>query len=334
MKRVGHLFDRCASFGNLILAAKKAARGKTQKPHVARFMFRLEPEVIQLQEEIRSGAYLPLPYRCFHVYEPKQRYICAADFRDRVVHHAVLNMQEPVFERCFIHDSYACRKNKGTHRAVQRARRWVRRHPYFLKADVKHFFAAIDHDILEHLLERKFKDRRFLDLCRTILRHPFPGQASGKGIPVGNLTSQWWANLYLDALDHFIKDEMGVRAYLRYMDDFVIMAETKEQLHLLRADIANFLETRLKLRLKDPGTFIAPVMQGLPFLGFRIFPNLIRLKRENLLRFQRKMRTNEKAVAEGRMDEDAMIRSAMSLLGHVGHANTHAARARFFYGDR
>lgn len=333
MKRIGRLFDRFSSFDNLTLAAQKAAKGKTGKPRVARFLFRLEPEVLQLQAELRSGDYTPGSYRCFHIHEPKHRYICAAEFRDRVVHHAVLNLQEPVFERCFIFDSYACRKDKGVHRALSRARKWVRRYPFFLKADVKQFFASVDHEVMAKLLGRKFKDRRFLDLCETILRHPFSGQTPGKGIPVGNLTSQWWANLYLDAMDHFIKDDMGVRAYLRYMDDFVLLAQEKEQLHLWRAEIAGFLQDRLKLRLKDPGTFIAPVSQGLPFLGFRIFPNLVRLKRENLLRFQRKMRKNEKAFADGRMDEDAMIRSAMSLLGHACHANTHAARKRFFYGD-
>ncbi len=249
------------------------------------------------------------------------------------MHHAVLNVQEPVFERCFIHDSYACRKDKGTHRAVARARKWVRRYPYFMKADVRKFFATIDHGVLEGLLERKFKDRRLLDLCRIIIRHPFSGQGEGMGIPVGNLTSQWWANLYLDPLDHFIKDELGMRAYARYMDDTVFFAYDKETLHRLRAEMETFLEDRLKLRLKEPGTFIAPIRQGLPFLGFRIFPNLVRLRREGLLRFQRKMRKNEKAFAEGRMDEDAMIRSAQSLLGHVRHADTHAVRERFFYPE-
>ena len=332
MRRCGGLFEQACSYANLHLATKRAVRGKITNPDVARFHMNREFELLSIQEELLSGAYQPRTYHCFTIYEPKKRTICAAVFRDRVIHHAICNILEPIFERFFIHDSYACRRDKGTHRAVNRVRKFLRADGYFLKTDVKKFFDSIDHGILKALLRCKIKDSRFLKLLDTIIDHPMPNQICGKGLPIGNLTSQWWANFYLDQLDHYLKDQLGVRRYVRYMDDIVVVNDNKDALHNLRVHVDSYLKERLELRLKQDGTFVAPVTEGVPFLGFRIFPNLIRLKRTNLVRFRRNFREKEKAYLSGEMDEDRFTRSAASMLGHVQHADTWRMRRDFFYG--
>lgn len=332
MKRYGHLFERVCAFDNLFTAAQKAMRGKKQKPHIAAFDLNLEKELIRLQAELLTFSYRMRPYRCFYVYDPKLRYICAADIRDRVVHHAINNFMEPLFERIFIYDSYACRKGKGHHRAVKRLQVFSRKRKYFLKADIKQFFASVDHQILKALLGRMIKDRMLQKLLDTIIDHPLPGQESGKGMAIGNLTSQWWANFYLDRMDHLIKDHLGVKCYLRYMDDFILLADTKTDLHDLRAEISRFLRCQLGLRLKESATFLAPVKQGVPFLGFRVFPGLIRLQRQNVLRFRRNYIKKEQAYLSGKMDEASFIRSANSMIGHIAQADTLRMRRRFFFG--
>jgi len=325
------LFDKVCSFENLMKASQKAFRGKKNKPQAAEFYFRLESEIVGIQEELLSGNYQPRPYRSFYVYEPKKRHICATDFRDRVVHHAVCNILEPVFERSFIYDSYACRKNKGAHIAMKRVQSFSRKRQYFMKADVSKFYESVDHAVLKNLLGKKIRDPKLKNLMATIIDHPLPEQIPGKGLPIGNLTSQWWANLYLDDLDHHVKDELGVKCYARYMDDFVILADDKADLHLLRADISSYLDRKLRLKLKDSGTFIAPVWQGIPFLGLRIFPNLIRLKRENILRFRRNFRKKRMSYLAGDIDETAFIRSVQSMIGHIKHADTLRMRQKYFF---
>ena len=216
MKRYGHLWEGMISFENLLRAAEKARRGKRFKPGAARFFFRLEPELLRLQEELANLTYRPGPYRTFTIYEGKPRQISAAPFRDRVVHHALTGILEPIFERSFIHDSYACRKGKGTHAAVNRCQHFARRHAYVLKADVRKYFPSIDHAILKELIARRIKDPSVLHLVSTIIDHSnpqpsviawFPGDdlftpiERRRGLPLGNQTSQFFANVYLDPLD-------------------------------------------------------------------------------------------------------------------------------------
>lgn len=326
------MFEKVCAFDNLLKAAGRAMQGKLDAPAAARFHFNLEKEVIDLQRVLLAGAYRPRPYRCFYIHEPKRRYICAADFRDRVVHHALCNLLEPVFERRFIHDSYACRRGKGTHRAVRRVRAFARKRRFFLKTDIRKCFASIDHAVLKRMLRRQFKDARLLTLMDVIIDHPVPGHPPGKGLAIGNLTSQWWANFYLDALDHFVKDETGMKWYARYMDDMVLMTDDKADLHHAKARMAAFLSERLLLEFKEKGTHVAPVIQGIPFLGFRIFPGLVRLKHANRTRFIRQFREKEAAFHAGHMDEDALIRSVVSMIGHLEHADTRRFRRKLFYG--
>ncbi|MFH1567835.1 MAG: reverse transcriptase/maturase family protein, partial [Gemmatimonadota bacterium] len=234
MKRYGDLYGRVCAFDNLAAAARKARRGKRHKADVARFEFHLERELLRLRAELTAKAWEPGAYRCFVVHEPKRRLISAAPYRDRVVHHALCNVIEPLLERGFIHDSYANRRGKGTHRAVQRYTELCRRSRYALQCDIRRYFPSIDHAILYGQMERRIKDPEVLWLVRRIIdssnpQEPvhtyFPGDdlftpfERRKGLPIGNLTSQFFANVYLDGLDHFAKRRLGCRSYIRYVDD-------------------------------------------------------------------------------------------------------------------
>jgi RNA-directed DNA polymerase len=197
MKRANGLFEPMIRFDNLIRAAGRASRGKRHQPAVARFLFDLEPGLLRLQAALANGTYRPGRYTVFEIRDPKRRRICAAPFRDRVVHHAVYNILEPYLDKRLIFDTYACRTGKGGHAAIHRAQRFARRHRYFLKCDIKRYFESIDHNILKVLLRRIIKDRRLLAILGTIIDHQPPYTELGRGLPIGNLTSQHFANLYL-----------------------------------------------------------------------------------------------------------------------------------------
>jgi len=301
LKRYGNLYEEIVSFENLLLASKKAFRGKRDRPKVAEFYFELEKELIHLREELLNKTYEPRLLRTFLIYEPKEREIGASDFRDRVVHHAVCNVIEPIFERSFIYHSYACREGKGTHRAIKDAQCFSRKYRYFLKCDIRKYFASIDHKILKLILAKKFKDPDLLRLLYIIISSSGP-DSNEKGLPIGSLTSQHFANLYLDVFDHYIKDSLRIKAYLRYMDDFILFSDEKPELHFLYVKMKNFLGSELQLQLKENATVLAPVTDGVPFLGFRIFPNMIRLKRENKKRALKKIKLVNKAFCSGKLD--------------------------------
>ena len=249
MKRYGDLWEGLVSFSNLLLAAKKAAKGKRSRSSVARFRFDLEKELCELQDELIEHRYVPGPFQTFEIHEPKRRLISAAPFRDRVVHHALCGILEPIFEKGFVFDSYACRQGKGSHAAVDRFQRFARRFRYVLKCDVQKYFPSIDHAILKRLLERKIKDADALWLANVILDHSneqepfvhwFPGDdlltpsERRRGLPIGNQTSQFFANVYLNSFDHFVKETLRMPAYVRYMDDFAIFGDDKGTLDEVR----------------------------------------------------------------------------------------------------
>jgi RNA-directed DNA polymerase len=326
MKRADGLFDRIVAFDNLLAAERLAARGKRDRESVARFEFHLERELIELQQELLEGRYRPGAFSTFEVRDPKPRAICAAPFRDRVVHHAVCDVLEPLFERCAIFDSYACRLGKGTHAAIARAQQFARRHAFFLKCDVRHFFASVDHGVLAAQLARRFREAPLLQLLGQIIAHGPPAVPPGRGLPIGNLTSQHFANLYLGELDHFTKERLGVKGYLRYMDDLLLFAPDKPSLHLWLAEIRRFLAEPLQLQIKEEATVIAPVSQGILFLGFRVYPGIIRLNQRTRRRFRRQVRALERAASEGRIDEAELIERVVSLFAHVSHADAYRLR--------
>ncbi len=199
-KSYGQCFEKIAEPENLAAALKRAAKGKNSRATVAHFLSNSEEELSLLQTELFDGTYRPRPVSQFRIMDPKPRTITCADFRDRVVHHALCSVISPFLENRFIDDSFACRIGKGSHRAVLRAQQFSRRYSYVWKADVRAFYDSVDHAVLLQMLCRRFREKRLHNLFRIILEHPFPGQVAGKGLPIGNLTSQWFANFYLDPI--------------------------------------------------------------------------------------------------------------------------------------
>lgn len=344
MKRHGNLWEQLISFENLLLAATKACRGKRFRPDVAGFQFHLERELWRLHEELRDKTYRPGAYRSFFIREPKLRQISAAPYRDRVVHHALVNVLEPIYERTFIRDSYACRRDKGTHAAVDRCRHFSRRFRYVLKADIQKFFPSLDHEILKAILARKIKDVEVLNLVGNIIDHGnpqevvcnwFPGDdlftpsERRRGIPIGNQTSQFFANVYLDPLDHFVKDRLRFKGYVRYVDDFLVFADDKRELAMVRERITDFLCT-LRLRLHSTKCVVFPVRAGIRFLGYRVFPTHRLLVKENVRRFRRRLRRMQRDYADRLISFQKIHQRLMSWIGHARQANTYRLRSEIF----
>ena len=196
--------------------------------------------------------------------------------------------------------------------------------------DVRRYFESVDHEVLKALCRRKLKDKALLSLLDRIIDHPLPGGRPGKGVPIGNLTSQYFANLYLVELDHLVKDRLRLPGHLRYMDDFAVFADGKPRLHRVLAAIREFLPATLRLELREERTFLAPVAQGLPFLGFRVWPGIVRLDGRKLARLRRQVRRREAAYRLGRIDEDALAQSVRGMVGHVCHIDSLQARKRVF----
>lgn len=314
MKRVGHLFESVTAYDNLLAAFRLARRGCGNTASVCRFAFYLEPELLRLQTELCNETYRPGAYRFFSIHDPKEREIAVAPFRDRVVHHAIVRILTLIYERVFIYDSYATRPGKGTHAAILRAQSFLRQRQFYLKTDIAHYFAHVDHDNLLEIVQRKIKDQRLLRLLNRILRNT---RIPGKGLPIGNLTSQFLANVYLDPLDHEIKERLGVRSYVRYMDDLVAFSDSSQELLELRAAIEAFLSERLLLSLKPEATFMNRASHGLSFLGMRIFPQIIRVKPENRRRSLRRLRQRIAAWEQGNLEEERMKQSMVSITGHL-----------------
>ena len=279
---------------NLWVAFTKASKGRRGHPSAAAFEYNLEPELMRLRDELRDETYLPGGYRSFTVHEPKRRKISAAPFRDRVVHHALMNVIGPMLERKFIHDSYANQIGKGTHKALDRCTYFMRRYEYVLPCDVKQFFPSIDHEILKSVLAKTIQDESAKGLVEKILASGegilndeydmtwFAGDDlfsvnRPRGLPIGNLTSQFWANVYLNELDQFVKQKLKVRAYLRYVDDFVLFSNDKMELREWRSAIIDFL-ANLRLTIHAESAHARPTWKGITFLGFIVFPEHRRLK--------------------------------------------------------
>lgn len=330
MRRAGNLFEKFVTFENLHLAALRACRGKKRKNDVAQFYFGLENEIILLQKKLIFGEYHPKPYRQFEIREPKVRQICCSDFSDRVVHHAICNLLEPIFESRMIFHSYACRKNKGSHQALAQCRTFAKRANYFLKCDFRKYFESIDHAVLKELLSRTIKDRRFLNLLFLIIDHRVPGAPAERGLPIGNLTSQYFANYYLSAFDRRMEEAIGVSGYVRYMDDFICFSESKDFLKELLADIRSYTQATLKLELKEKVTTLAPISEGVGFLGFRVYRNLIRIQRANLNRMRKKIRLLEHLYRGGVIPQRQLTESIRSMTGHILHANSRNIRKEIF----
>ncbi len=316
VKRVGGLFPAVHDFELLLGDARRARQGTGRTLSACRFFFRLEPELLALEQALKTGRYRPGPHEYFQIRDPKPRHIAVAPFRDRVVHHAVVRVLTPVFEPSFIHDSYATRKGKGTHAAIERAQVFLRRTPWYLKADVEQFFDSINHEILLGLVGRKVKDPALLDLVEKIIR----GQGDRPtGLPIGNLPSQFFANVYLNPLDHFVKQRLGVRHYLRYMDDMVLFGDSRQRVSQWRDEIRDYLGLHLRLSLNPTATWINRTSHGLSFLGHRIFANLIRVRGENRRRAIQKYSRRHRQWLAGSLSDEQLQACLTSMSGYHGY---------------
>jgi retron-type reverse transcriptase len=342
MIRYGNLFSQIASFENLLLASRKARRGKRLKQDVMRFEAEVEEELCRLQQGLLSKDYVPGAYREFTLWERKRRKISAAPYRDRVIQQALCNVIEPIFEKNFIFDSYACRRNKGTHRAVERFSRFCRQNQYVLKADILQYFASIDHAILLEKIARKVKCPDTLWLVGVIIEgsNPqerriqyFPGDdlftpwERRRGIPIGNLTSQFFANCYLNDLDHFLKEELGCRHYLRYVDDLAVFGNDKKQLWQIERKIEDFLAGE-RLRLHPGKSYVAPMAMGIDHLGYRIFPSHRRLRRDSVVAFWRKVGGLHRQWQAGSIPWQRLNTSLDGWRGHACHGDTYGLRRK------
>jgi RNA-directed DNA polymerase len=331
------MYNHLTSWDNLLLAYQRAAKGKRSQPTVAAFEHRLEERLIELQAELRAYTYRPGRYASFYIHEPKRRLISAAPFRDRVIHHALCNVIEPLFERSFIADSYANRIDKGTHRAIERAQQLARRYPYVLQCDVRQFFPSIDHALLHGILARKISDGDVLWLVEQILASGrgvlteeyemvyFSGDDlfvvnRPRGLPIGNLTSQFWGNVYLNPFDHFVTRTLRCPGYVRYVDDMLLFAKDKKTLWQWKAAVCERLAT-LRLTI-HPGAHPHPVSEGIPFLGFVVFPQRRRLKRRKGVHFQRRFRRLLQEFQAGTIPLAQVTVRVRAWINHVRYGNT------------
>lgn len=348
MKSYKNLYPHIYAFANLYQAFRAARKGgKRKKVAVASFEFDLEHHLLELETELRQQTYQPGGYTNFYIYEPKRRLVSAAPFEDRVVHHALCRVIQPIWEARFINTSFACRVGKGTHKALDQAQAWVRSYKYALQGDIVKFFPSIDHQILRGFLAHHLADRQVMWLIDQILNsgagilaaeYPptyFPGDDlfalnRPRGLPIGNLTSQFWANVYLHQLDMFVKQSLRCRAYLRYMDDFVLFSNDKAQLHAWKRAIEDFLATRLRLVLHPKKSLVFPVKVGLDFCGFRLYPTHRRLRRSAIRRFVQRFRGQRAAFWRGEIALADLTTSVQSWVAHAAHGDTWRLRDRLF----
>ncbi len=333
-----HLWPPLVSWENLLTAYHRCRRRKRYNAAAAAFDFDHESALLAIQRELCEGTYRPGAYRHFHITDPKPRKISAAPFRDRVVHHALVQILEPIFERSFVYDSYACRVGKGTHRAIRRARGYLRSHAYVLETDIVRFFPSVDHAVLMTAVARRIADARVLDLIRVILasggeEHSekaevgfFPGDdlfamARPRGLPIGNLTSQFFANVLLDRIDHFIKETLRVPGYVRYADDFVLFGNDKKDLWHWHDAMAHEL-AELRLRLHPHKTHVRPSAKGVTFLGWQISADGMRLSQQSVRRFSRRLRRLAWQRKRGEISVEEVRSSVRAWLAHAAHGNS------------
>jgi len=325
MKTYKCLYEKIVSFENLLAAYKAFRKGKRFKDDVLEFEYNYETELLKLQDELIDHSYVSLPPHRFFVYEPKKREISAACLRDRVVHHALCRVIEPIFDKRFIYDTYACRLHKGTLAAIKRFEEFKREllsrgnenEIYVFKADIRRYFENVDYGILLGLINERIKDKEVIWLIKRILAGESLFSQQAKGIPIGNLTSQFFANLYLNPLDQFVKHDLRIKYYVRYMDDFVLMDLSKGRLREAKAEIAQFLEEKLQLRLHPKKQAIIPLKCGIDFLGFRIFSSYRLLRKENAKRFARRLKNMKERFVR---KEIALSRISSFIKGWIAHA--------------
>ena len=343
MKTYRNLYDKLCSYENLLLAFRKAKKGKTQKLYVIEFESKLEENLLKLQKELIEKIYQPEPIVTVIIRDPKTRKIGKAAFRDRVIHHALVNILHPIFDPTFICDNFASRKKKGHHKALERFDSFIRKITnngkklkgikdnnyvggYALKADIKKYFESVDHEILLRIIREKVKDENVLWLAQQILTYSSNSSVKGRGMPLGNYTSQFFANIYLNKFDYFVKHTLRIKYYLRYVDDFVILHKDKERLERYKRYIDEYLNT-LGLRLHSTKSRIIPLHEGVPLLGFRVFYHYRLLKESSIRQLKRNLRIWRKDYIQG-ISYDIIAARLSGWLAHAEHGDTYKFRKR------
>jgi retron-type reverse transcriptase len=346
MKRHANLWPQVINFGNLMDAAEKARKRKSSHRSVIQFEYRLEEELVNLQDELCEKTYQPGAHRSFYIYEPKKRMISASPYRDRVVHHALCNVIGPVFERTFTRDSFANRVGYGTHRALRRFTEMARSRRYILQCDIRKYFPSIDLEILKDQIRRKLKCADTLWLIETIIDagNPqeeviefFPGDdlftpyERRRGLPIGNLTSQFFANIYLNGFDHFVKERLRIADYVRYVDDFALFGDDRERLVEARAAIEEYLDG-LRLRIHPVKSQLFETSRGPCFVGFQVLPDRIRVRGQNLRRARRRLKQLQARYRRGEIALNEVTQSIQSWVAHLAHGDTWRLRETIFAG--
>ncbi|MFW6047203.1 MAG: reverse transcriptase/maturase family protein [Candidatus Woesearchaeota archaeon] len=317
MKKHKNLFNQVISLDNLYNAYRKSRKGRNNRKEILDFTLNLEEELLLLQKELVEGKYSIGEYRNFIIYEPKKRVISALPFRDRVVQHAICNIIEPLFDKRFVYDSYACRKGKGTHAGIKRLNKFMNKNKatYVLKCDIKKYFPSVNNDILKKLIRKKISDKKLLDLIDEIIN------SHGRGIPIGNLTSQLFANIYLNELDYFIKHDLRLKQYIRYMDDFIVLHSDKKYLHRIKEEIICFLKG-FDLELHNKKVNIYPVKNGIDFLGYLNHCFYRKVRKSTVKNSLKNLKRKFKEYEQGKKGFYKIEQSINSWEAYLNHANT------------
>ncbi len=332
MQQKENLYEQLCSYENLELAFKKARKRKTTKLYVLEFEKNLKQNLLQLQTELLLHAYKPKPLETFILRDPKTRKISKSDFRDRIVHHALCNVIQPIFEKSFIHDSYANQIGKGTLKAIQRFDEFKlkvtknnTRIGFVLKCDIRQYFDNIDHDILLSIIKKKISDEKILWLIKIIFSN-YCSKENNKGMPLGNLTSQFFANVYLNELDQFVKHTLKAKYYIRYVDDFVIFDNSKVRLEEYKPIIEFFLKEKLQLKLHPLKSRIIKIGEGTDFLGVKIFMHHKRIKKKNIRKFQKKLQLLTNFYEQKKITYDTIYDFLEGWIAYAINANTYHLR--------
>ena len=302
---------------NIRQAYRSARKGKTHLGAVQHCDRHLDSVLAKIQELLLTHAFKTSPYKAMMIYEPKKRQIFKLPFNpDRIVHHCLMRVLEPIWSNLFIADSYACIKGRGLHAGSRKTMEFVRKYRYCLKMDISKFYPSVDHDILFEIVRHKIKCPDTLQLIQEII-YSFPG---GKNVPIGNYTSQWLGNLYLNELDQWVKHHHRIKGYLRYCDDFCLFHDDKRYLQYLAGEIEIFLQERLKLKLSKNDIF--PVTQGVDFLGYRHFPDHVLLRKSTATRMKRRLCRLPGELKAEIIDSDQYRSTLASIKGWLRWANT------------
>lgn len=341
-KQIKNIYTELCSYENLNRAYLNARKNKRFRDEVLHFSFNIEEHLMEIGEELTNHTYTVGGYKEFFVHEPKKRLVMALPFKDRVIQWAIYQLVNPIFDKGYIFDSYGCREHKGTLKAVQRLYYWLKivgkkevKH-YFLKLDMSKYFYRIDHQVLINLLRTKIADKELLWLLETIINYDEVAfglklngnvddpadRLKGKGMPIGNLTSQMFANLYLNELDQYCKRKLGIKYYVRYMDDVIILADDKKKLHEYKELIEEFIGNKLNLNLNNK-TAIRPITLGVEFVGYKVFPTHLKVRKSTSLKMKRRLKYVKKQYERDLIPIEKVNATVQSYMGILKHCNSY-----------